>query len=177
MNSDQFPALQTERLLLRRPNFNDWEMIAYLRSDKEVNKFVKRPAAKTKQQAQEFISKINNGIDKQELLYWVITEKADDEMLGSICLWKFSSDRKTAEVGYDLNPVFQGEGIMNECLQSIMEFGFQKLDLDRIEAYTQKNNEPSKRLLEKNNFQLVVGKIDENNLDNLIYEIKKGMNP
>jgi ribosomal-protein-alanine N-acetyltransferase len=144
-------------------------MISYLRSDKEVNKFVKRASAQSKEKALEFISKTNSGIANKNLLYWVITTKENDQMIGSICLWNFSKDQKIAEVGYDLNPKFQGKGIMNEALKRILEFGFEKLNLDLIEAYTHKNNNSSKKLLERNQFKIVVGKIDEHNQDNIIF--------
>jgi len=173
MNKNNFREITTERLFLRRIKQSDWEMVSYLRSDKEVNKFVKRPNADSKEKALEFISKTNKGIDDQNLYQWTISEKNSTEMIGSICLWNLSKDRKTAEVGYDLSPKFQGKGIMNESLKSILEFGFKNLNLDIIEAYTQKNNESSKKLLERNGFILVPDKKDEDNHENLIYEIKK----
>ena len=170
MNQNIFPEIKTERLLLRRLRTSDWEMIAYLRSDKEINKYIKRSSAESKEKALEFISKTNSGIEKQYLLYWIITKKNNDQMIGSICLWNFSKDRKIAEVGYDLSPKFQGKGIMDESLKSILDFGFKNLQLDLIEAYTHRENEPSKKLLERNGFKLVVNKKDQYNPDNIIYE-------
>lgn len=173
MTKNNFPEIQTERLLLTRLQNTDWEMISFLRSDKNVNEFVKRPNAETKEKALEFIDKISKGIDSQALYYWKITEKEIPEMIGSICLWNFSEDGKTAEVGYDLSPEYQGKGIMNESLKSVTEFGFQKLNLDLIEAYTHGQNKSSKKLLERNGFTLVEGKKDIDNADNIVYELKK----
>ncbi|GAA3634249.1 GNAT family protein [Flavivirga jejuensis] len=152
---------------------SDWEIISYLRSDKEVNKFVKRPSAESKEKALGFISKINRGIENQTLYYWVITEKNSDQMIGSICLWNFSEDKKIAEVGYDLSPKSQGKGIMNESLKNVLDLGFKELHLNFIEAYTHRENESSKKLLEKNGFALIEGKKDEHNQDNIIYAIEK----
>ncbi|NAY93378.1 GNAT family N-acetyltransferase [Muricauda sp. JGD-17] len=168
-----FPEIETDRLLLRRLQQSDWEMISYLRSDKIVNEFVKRPSAESKEKALEFIVKINDGIDNRDLYYWTITEKNQKGMIGSICLWNFSKDKKIAEVGYDLSPKFQGKGIMNESLKSIMAFGFDNLNLETIEAFTHRLNGSSKKLLERNGFKVVLGKKDEHNADNIIYELKK----
>lgn len=173
MNKNVFQEITTERLLLRRLKKSDWAVVSYLRSDKEVNKFVKRPNADSKEKALEFISKTNKGIDDKNLYQWAITKKNDIEMIGSICLWNFSKDRKTAEVGYDLSPKFQRKRIMDESLKSILQFGFMNLNLDFIEAYTQKNNESSKKLLVRNGFILVPDKKDVDNHDNIIYEIKR----
>jgi len=173
MTENNLPEIQTERLLLTRLQNSDWKMISFLRSDKDVNEFVKRPSAETKEEAIEFIQKINTGIDNRNLYYWKITERNKNEMIGSICLWNFSKDLKTAEIGYDLNPNYQGKGIMNESLKDVMEFGFRKLNLDFIEAYTHKLNTSSTKLLERNGFNLVKDKKDEHNADNIIYEAKK----
>ncbi|WP_075343297.1 GNAT family N-acetyltransferase [Tenacibaculum agarivorans] len=173
MHQNNFTEITTERLVLRKLKETDWEMISYLRSDKEVNKFVKRPNAPSKEKALEFISKTNNAIDNNSILYWVITEKGKNEMIGSICLWNFSEDKKKAEVGYDLSPEFQRKGIMDESLKNILKFGFNTLLLDAIVAYTQYNNESSVKLLKRNNFKLVEDLKDEENEYNRIFEIKK----
>jgi ribosomal-protein-alanine N-acetyltransferase len=94
-------------------------------------------------------------------------------MIGSICLWNFSKDKKIAEIGYDLSPQYQGKAIMDESLKGVLRFGFDELNLDSIEAYTNRLNESSKNLLVKNGFKRVWEKKDEDNLDNIIYEIKK----
>ena len=163
----------TERLVLRQLKPEDWKMISYLRSDNEVNKFVKRSSAETKEKADQFIAKITRGIENKELYYWVITEKEKSEMIGSICLWNFSDNPKSAEVGYDLSPQFQRKGVMDESMKAVLEFGFVKLKLDIIEAYTHSENESSNKLLVRNGFIHLKGEIDENNLDNIIYELKR----
>ena len=90
-----------------------------------------------------------------------------------LCLWNFSLDRLKAEVGYDLHYDFQNKGIMSEALKCILKFGFEKFELEEIEAYTHYENESSKRLLQKNRFKLIKNKKDANNADNLVYVIKK----
>ena len=172
MDNIQFPELTTERLLLRRLKRSDWPVVSYLRSDATVNQFVKRSNAPSKELAIEFIERANDSIDKHDLFQWCIVERNNDQMIGSICLWNFSEDRQTAEVGYDLSPAWHSKGIMTEALTHVLEFGFNNLGLEKIEAYTQWNNERSRRLLERNGFSLIEDKIDDQNRDNLVYEIK-----
>jgi ribosomal-protein-alanine N-acetyltransferase len=171
MKIEEFPVLKTERLTLRKLVETDWESISYLRSDKIVNEFVKRAKADTKEKAIEFIKNTNSKIDNNLIIYWSISLKNDKKMIGSICLWNFSEDKKTAEMGYDLDPKFQNKGIMNESMHKVLDFGFQQLNLEKIEAFTHKRNKNSIRLLIKNNFQLNKTRLDKNNLKNLIFEI------
>ncbi len=77
---------------------------------------------------------------------WGITTKESNILIGSICLWNFSEDKKTAEVGYDLDPEFQGKGIMSEALKAVLNFGFKRRGFDTIEAHTDYRNNPSEKL-------------------------------
>jgi len=170
---NNFQELETNRLLLRRLVETDWEMIRYLRSDKEVNKFVKRQPAETKEKALAFIVKTTIGISSGLLYQWCITIKNSPAMIGNICLWNLSEDCKTAELGYDLIPEYQGEGIMDEAVKAVLHFGFNQLKLELVEAFTSKQNESSKKLLLRNQFVWNVSRKDSENEDNIIYELHK----
>lgn len=157
---------------MRRLTYSDWKMISYLRSDKTVNKYVDRPSAESQEEANDFIKRISDNFDLRQSYYWCISKQGDTDMIGSICLWNISQDRKTAEVGYDLHPNFQGWGIMSEALKSILNFGFNHLHLEKIEAFTHGVNEASRRLLLRNNFMLIKGKTDEDNENNVVYVVE-----
>lgn len=173
INFTPFPVLTTERLMLKQPDIKDADIYFFLRSDKRVNQHVKRNTPKTLQDAQDFIQHILKLARDNEAINWAICWKETGEMMGSICLWNFSEDLKTGEVGYDLHPDFQGKGIMSEALKAVLDFGFNTLDFHQIEAYTQYQNESSVGLLRKHHFQLVEGKRDEGNADNRVFELKK----
>lgn len=173
MNKSKFIEMQTKRLQLKQLKESDWEVISFLRSDKEVNKYVKRPTFDTKEKSIEFISKINLGIKENSLFYWSIVENKTNHMIGTICIWNFSNDGKIAEVGFELNPKFQGKGFMSESLKSILSFGFNHLQLELISAFTNYKNVSSKKILERNEFKLIPNKKDEHNQDNIVYELKK----
>ena len=62
---------------------------------------------------------------------------------------------------------------MSEALKKIIEFGFQKIVLNTIEAYTHKNNNNSTKLLHKYNFKQDVERVDKENSDNIIFTLTK----
>lgn len=176
MKFKPFPEIKTERLFLRKIKESDCEDILFLRSDKTVNKFIERPEnrrTKNITDAIKFIKEINEGIVNNTTISWGITLKDNHKIIGTICLWNFSKNNKTAEVGYDLNPICQRKGIMSEALTQIIDFGLIELNLEKIEAFTHTENEDSKKLLEKNRFHIVENRKDETNSNNLIFEIKK----
>jgi len=174
MKFKSFPEIKTERLFLRKIEKLDCDIILFLRSDETINKFIERPEnrkTKNKADAIKFIKEINIAFEKNKSISWGITLKNDSKIIGTICLWNFSQNNKIAEVGYDLNPKFHRKGIMSEALKMIIDFGFKELKLDKIEAFTHKENKNSKILLEKNGFYFIEDRKDLDNESNLIFEL------
>lgn len=120
-------------------------------------------------EAQAFLDRIAKGVVNQDFYYWGITRKESPKMIGSTCLWNLSDDRTTAELGYDLNPHSQGKGIMSEAVQAVLNFGFQEMRLSSIEACTHKENQSSKKLLERNGFIHLMDRVDEGHEWNWVY--------
>lgn len=177
MNFASFPEITSERLLLRKMEVFDAAVILYLRSDKTVNEFIERSEnrrTKTMAQAIEFITEVNDDFENNKSVSWGITFKQEAEIIGTICLWNFSENNTVAEVGYNLSPKFQNKGIMSEALKCVIDFGFDKLKLDKIEAFTHNKNENSKKLLEKTGFHFMEHRKDPANVSNTRYELQNG---
>ena len=100
-------VLDTTRLLLRQLKETDVSAIYSLRSNEQVNQFIDRPTAKDQEEAKAFIQKI---LEKKSY-YWGITLKENGKMIGTICFWNLSADTKSAELGYELHPDYQGKVI------------------------------------------------------------------
>ena len=151
-NFSPFPTLQTERLILRKLSLDDAEEIFFLRSDEEVNRYLDRKKANDLDDALAFINRVNIGIANDKWMYWAVCFKDNPKLIGTLCLWNLNEDENKAEVGYELVPESQGKGIAKEALSIVVEFGFETLKLDKIEAYTHKENLASIKLLGKLNF-------------------------
>ena len=111
-----FPVLKTERLTLRQLSVNDDKEIFALRSDKQVNKYLDRDPTNTIEDARKFIHKIVEVVKQNKGIYWAITLTNNDNLIGTICLFNFSNENDQAEIGYELLPAFQGQGIMQEAI-------------------------------------------------------------
>ncbi|MGP8213921.1 MAG: GNAT family N-acetyltransferase [Bacteroidia bacterium] len=147
-----FPALTTERLILRQLSNDDVDDIFRLRADERVSRYIFRiPSTKT-EEAKAFIEKINKGIDNNEWGYWAIALKSDNKLIGTACIWNISKENHRAEIGYELIPDFHGKGLMQETLPVLLDFGFNTMNLHSIEAVVNPKNIPSIKLLEKFSF-------------------------
>ena len=151
-NFTPFPILTTERLTLRQLSIDDQQNIFALRSDKEINKYLGRQPSKTIEDAINFINKINDNIKENNSIYWVITLTKTKTFVGTICLFDFSNERGSCEIGYELMTKFQGQGIMKEAAEKVIDYAFQTLQFQKIVAFTHNANQNSTKLLTKFNF-------------------------
>ena len=144
-----FPTLATERLTLRQLQINDEQEIFILRSDREINKYLNRQISNTIDDARDFINKINENINKNDSLYWAITLGDRNVLVGTICLFSFSDEDGKCEIGYELLTNFQGQGIMKEAAEKVVDYAFNTIKVQKIEATFHRDNQRSINLLEK----------------------------
>ena len=148
-----FPILKTERLTLRQLVINDEQEIFTLRSDSEINKYLDRQISNTIDDARNFINKVNENINKNDSLYWAITLSDKNILVGTICLFGFSDENYKCEIGYELLTNFQGQGIMKEAVEKVIDYAFNTIKVKIIEASLHKDNLSSIKLLEKFSFR------------------------
>lgn len=153
LNFTPFPELKTIRLLLRRITMNDVPAIFFLRSDERVLKYIGKEPAVSLKEAEEFIQRINNAVDANESIMWGITlQDNPTEVIGTICYWRLQSENYRTEIGYALHPGHWRKGIMKEAITTVLEYGFDTMNLHSVEARTSVGNFASGELLQATGF-------------------------
>jgi ribosomal-protein-alanine N-acetyltransferase len=166
-----FPILKSDRLILRQLVITDDNEIFALRSDDNVNRYLDRDPSKSIEDAKSFIQTITENVKKNDSIYWAIS--LSGKLIGTICLFEFADDNIKAEIGYELLPSYQGKGLMQEAASKVLEFGFQHIGLNSIEAYTHSENQNSTRLLEKFNFKKQSPSEDNSDKSFIVFKLSK----
>ncbi|MBC7934938.1 MAG: GNAT family N-acetyltransferase [Rhizobacter sp.] len=148
-----FPVLTTERFTLRQPAMDDEQEIFTLRSEREINKYLNRKPAYTIDDARNFINNVNENTDKGNSLYWAITFSDQNISVGTICIFSLSGENNKCEIGYELLTNFQGKGIMKEAVEEVIDYAFNTIKVQKIEAFSHRDNQGSIKLLEKLSFR------------------------
>lgn len=152
MHFTPFPALETNRLMLRQVAEADAAEIYFLRSDPGVMAYIDRPPAQSIDEAYRFIRMILGLESAGEGITWAITLKGDPRLVGTICYWNIKMENYRAEIGYVLHPEQQGRGIMQEAAAAVLGYGFGAMGLHSVEAHVNPHNLASIRVLERNGF-------------------------
>ncbi|MDD4297702.1 MAG: GNAT family protein [Ruminiclostridium sp.] len=146
-----FPEINTERLNLREIKQEDSESIYKILSNPEVIKFDTFDLFTNIKQAEGLIKWFNEQFKQKRAIFWGISLKNVPEIIG-FCKCEIEIPKVRADLGYDLSYEYWNMGIMTETLDAVIEFVFQTLDVNRIEATVSTKNNSSIRVLEKLGF-------------------------
>ena len=104
----------------------------------------------------EFLVRLEKAVaaDPEHYLFFtefLIVRSEDDVVVGSIDFKYIPVDGVT-EVGYGLNPVYQGNGYMTEALRAFLAYG-KGLGVRQVKAETLRDNVRSQRVLARCGFR------------------------
>ena len=100
--------------------------------------------------AEKYIEDVLLKYSKNEIAPWGIEWKENSKLIGSIDFVKYDRKSFSAEIGYVLNRKYWNKGIMTEALKEIIKFGFDEMNLIRIEIKLDSMNIGSERVIQKN---------------------------
>jgi len=148
-----FPILQTDRLILRQLTMEDIDFVYKHFHDSNVTQYLlDEPPVMDYAQAQaiiEFYSAPEVKLHNR----WGIVRKADNRLIGTCGYHKWITAYFRAEIGYDLSPDCWGQRYMSEAIRAVIQNGFERMRLNRIDALVYINNDRSIKLLQKLGFK------------------------
>jgi [ribosomal protein S5]-alanine N-acetyltransferase len=147
-----FPILQTERLDLRQIQPADVNALLKLFGNAEVVRFLEMQPIKSIEQANEWLKWMGGSFAAKDGLRWGITLK-DGTFVGSAGLHHWNKEAHQAEISCDVAYPHWGHGYGNEAMQRILQFGWDSMNLNRIEAIVVKGNSRSVHTMEKLGFK------------------------
>lgn len=145
-----FPQLETERLILRDIVQSDASDLFEIFSCEAVTRHYDLYPYRSVEEAEAIIDFFAESFESERGIRWGIGLKADDKLIGT-CGY-VSLRRFRGEIGYEINPAYWRQGYASEAINAIVQFGFESLLLNRVEALVMTENNPSAALLEKNGF-------------------------
>jgi len=150
----RFPVLRTERLVLREvtskdapwylKHFNTWEIV-----DGQECPGPKDIKTARKELKLYFTDNFTGGTGMR----WGLTLRGSDDLIGSVGFYKWVKKTHQVETGYDLDPDYWGQGLMTEAMTAIVQYAFDVMKVNRIEALVSPRNKGSQRLVRRLGFR------------------------
>ena len=132
----RFPVLETRRLRIRevRPTDNAAHWHSLLPESKKTDTTVK-------QIADGLAAVRGRFYDTKYVIYWAITLKNDDNMIGNVRFWEWAGHPERplqfGTIQYDLADAHLDGTIAAEAVRAVGEFGLRRLKLARVQCSIQ----------------------------------------
>lgn len=149
---DIFPILKTDRLDLVEIKQSHSADLFNLFGDENVTRFYNILPLTNEHEAQKPIDWFQSRFKDKLGIRWGIAIKGQKNIIGTIGFNNFTK-RHRANIGYDLQTEHWNNGYITEALKTVINFGFDQLEINRIEAEVMQGNITSEKVLEKLNFK------------------------
>ncbi|WP_164515016.1 GNAT family N-acetyltransferase [Paenibacillus lentus] len=160
---DRFPALSTKRLQLREVTLQDMDAAAELYGNSVMMKTRPGPSKHMPIQANKE-SREPRFQEREAIAYriqeWFMTPYQEqrgirfgiylnnsNRMIGSCGFSHWDKTHYKAELVYELHPEYRKRGFLKEALGALINFGFNTMELNRIEARIESSNQADQRML------------------------------
>ena len=133
---------------LKTNNDRDAEDMHIYLSNETVCRYMGIDAHKSIEDTKGEIKWYDNIFKEQTGIRWGISLKEDPAIIGSCGFLNLEKQHRRTEIGYELHHDHWKKGIMKEAITAVLRYGFQEMNLNRIEAIIDPDNTSSVKLLE-----------------------------
>jgi ribosomal-protein-alanine N-acetyltransferase len=150
---NEFPVLESENLILKKIEKNHFQDLYELYSNDNVFEYCGIIPKHNIETVRTMISHFERDYLKKSRVKWGIYYKKESEtLLGIIEAMDFNYKINMVTIGYFLAEAYWGKGIASESLRALINFLFEEVNLNRIQAEIMPPNEISRKVLLKNGF-------------------------
>jgi len=143
------PLIQTPRLVLRGLGEDDVPFLLEHFGRSEINEYSADDNVKNLEEAKELYLKYIAPTTNRFRLGLLL----DDKLIGTVGFYGIDHENGKAIAGADLMKEYWGKGLMTEALQALIDYGFEQMNLNRIDATSDPENSRSIRLMERCGFR------------------------
>ena len=147
------PRLAGARVALRPVRHDDAAAVFAVFGNPRVMRYWSRPALASIAEAQALVENIHDCFARRVLVQWAVVRPADDVLIGTCTLNAIELEHRRCEIGYALGAAYWGQGLAREAVTLAIQFAFEALGLERIEADVDPRNAASLGLLERMGFK------------------------
>lgn len=146
-------TIETERLILRRFVYSDCNaMLKNWIADEKKQSMYSEPVYTTIEEVNELLKKYIGSYEKNDYYRWAVTLKSSGECIGQIAYFLVDSKNHFAKIEYCIGSDFQCKGFATEATKAVIDYGFDKIALHKVQICTKTINKASRRVIEKCGF-------------------------
>jgi RimJ/RimL family protein N-acetyltransferase len=144
-----YPVL-TDRLTLRPLHpASDVDAVHAYQSRADVCRYIPYEPRSRAEVAERLRTARSTLTEEGQALFLAVVLRSADELIGDVMLAWRSAEHRGGEIGYVLNPAYQGHGYATEACRAMLALAFDGLGLHRVIARVDARNDASVSVLRR----------------------------
>ena len=146
-------TIETERLILRRFSLADApSVLKNWAADESIQSLYAEPVYPTLEAVNALLARYISACEKEDYYRWAVIDRQSGECIGQIAYFLVDGKNHFAEIEYCIGAAFQRRGLATEATRAVMAYGFEKMNLHKIQISVKVINPASRRVIEKCGF-------------------------
>lgn len=142
-------VLESTHVILRPFTVSDAPAMYAYASDPETTRFMRFETHQSVEETIALLTQWEQDYKSEKYYSWAVVCKECNEVIGSIALLNVNEFHSQADCGYCYRKDHWGRGIGTECLRRVIQFGFEELGANRLEALHSVENPASGCVMKK----------------------------
>lgn len=169
MNLIGSKTIETERLFLRSSKMEEQKRLWEILMIPEVNKWYlvgakkhsNNPSHWTWETQEKFYKSKVDKANGNDVFVWSVflkpeyTNSGNEEVIGQVSAQESGEDITVRDVGWYMDPIYQGKGYATEAAKSMIDYMFNEVEINDISSGAVKDNMASCKIFEKLGFSKI----------------------
>ncbi len=150
---EKFPHLESNELILKKVEFDDYNDLFEILSNENLFKYRPGNPWKTLEAVKNVIGHYERDFNKHKTIFLgIYYKRSNNKLVGIAEIFEFDEKANRVEVGYTVNENYWGKGIATNATNMMLDFLFNIIEVNSIQATPMPVNEKSKNVLERCGF-------------------------
>lgn len=146
-------SIDTQRLELKQFSYQDIDaMLKNWIADEKIQSLYSEPVYSTQEEVYELIKSYIKSYDQKDYYRWAIILKENNECIGQIAYFLVDNKNQFAEIEYCIGSNYQCQGLATEATKAVITYGFDEINLHKVQICHKAINHASRKVIEKNHF-------------------------
>lgn len=150
---NSYPVIESDELVLKKIEYEDLNDFFEIHSSELIYSYIPGKAKKNIKSVKNMIGHYERDFNKKKMIFLgIYIKKPVEKLIGIAEIFDVDKKIDMVTVGYRLNTNYWGKGIATRATKLMIDFLFNEIKVNRIQAFVMTENLKSGKVLKRNHF-------------------------
>jgi [ribosomal protein S5]-alanine N-acetyltransferase len=150
---EEFPHIETKEITLRKIVETDLDALFEIYNNEKLFNYTPMMHKKNKATVANMIGHFERDFNKKKTIFLgICLNEVPNKIVGIAEIFDYSRDVNMVTIGYRINESYWNKGIATKTVKVMVDYLFNEIGINRIQAYVMPENTKSQNVLLRNGF-------------------------